>query len=214
MTLIERNPVSHLLTGMVKCRHCDTPMVTAGESFTEAPRYVCATRNEGCNTPEIEAGPFTGLVVRRAVHAFLSLQNISEVSGIILNEAKKEERKDLRAALGLEQEEQPSPEQDQPPKALLAGYPGQFPEELTDNPVADGRDSVVIPLTVSRKVEDYGLNPETYLRPSNLRTTKAIMEILISEILVGSTSATIQYSLPVNPGGWPEYGTAEEVPIR
>ena len=44
MTLIEQNPVSHLLDGMVKCRNCSTPMETAGESFNEASRYVCATK--------------------------------------------------------------------------------------------------------------------------------------------------------------------------
>ena len=52
MTLIDQNLVSHLLDGMVKCQHCSAPMETAGESFNEAPRYVCIARNEGCNTPD------------------------------------------------------------------------------------------------------------------------------------------------------------------
>ena len=214
MTLIEQNQVSHLLDGMVKCRHCGTPMETAGESFDESPRYVCATRNEGCSTPEIQAEPFTRLVVERAAHAFLSPQNTSKILDVIIHEAEKEDRGDLRAVLELEREEQPSRDEDEPPRVAIVGYAGQFPEELPDNL------SEVIPGSVrfvgpaSRKVEEYGLNPETYLRPSNLQTTKAIMEILISEILAGPSSATIQYSLPVHPGGRTESGTTEEVPIR
>ena len=81
MTLIEQNPVSHLLDGMVKCRNCGTPMETAGESFNEASRYVCATKNKGCNTPDIEAGPFNRLVVRRAIHAFLYPGEYQQGSG-------------------------------------------------------------------------------------------------------------------------------------
>lgn len=210
MTLIDRNPVSQLLNGMVKCRHCDTPMVTDGESFNEAPKYLCVSRNEGCNTPEIEAEPFTRLVVRRAVHAFLSPENTNKVMDVILNEAKKEEREDLRTMLALEQEKQPSRDEDQTVEDIPV---------VTDGRIVIYYQSAAIPESsrsngpAFRKVEEYGLNPETYLRPSNLQTTKAIMEILISEILVGPTSGTIQYRLPVNPGGQPEYKTTEEVPI-
>ena len=169
---------------------------------------MCASRNEGCNTPEIEAEPFTLLVVRRAVHAFLSPGNTYRVLEVILNEAEKEDRGDLRAVLELEQEEQPSRDEEQTTRAVLFALSGPIPPELAD--VSAGR---FVPQTAFRKVEEYGLNPETYLRPSNLRTTKAIMDILISEILVGHRSATIRYSLPVNPGGWPEFGTDEEVPV-
>ena len=209
MTMIEQNPVSHLLDGMVKCRHCGTPMETAGESFNEAPRYLCATRNEGCNTPEIEAEPLNRLVVRRAVHAFLSPQNTNRLLTLILDEAAKEEREDLRTVLALKQQEQPSPEEDQTPRVALIGPSAPIPAELHDLPAA-----FLPPRPASRKVEEYGLNPETYLRTSNLETTRAIMETLISQILVGPRSATIQYTLPVHPGGQQEPRTTEELPVR
>jgi hypothetical protein len=209
MTMIERNPVSHLLDGMVKCRHCGTPMATAGESFNEAPRYLCATRNEGCNTPEIEAEPFNRLVVRRAVHAFLSPQNTNKLLTLILDEAAKEEREDLRTVLAMKQQEQSPPEQDQTPRVALIGRVEPIPAEFADLPA-----SLVSAGPASRKVEEYGLNPETYLRPSNLQTTKAIMDTLISQILVGPSSATIQYRLPVHPGGQQEPRTTEELPVR
>jgi hypothetical protein len=207
--MIERNPVSHLLDGMVKCRHCGTPMETAGESFNEAPRYLCATRNEGCNTPEIEAEPFNRLVVRRAVHAFLSPQNTNRLLTLILDEAAKEEREDLRTVLALNQQEQSPPEEGQTARVPLIGGSEQMPPEL-----AALNASFMSAGPASRKVEEYGLNPETYLRPSNLQTTKAIMDTLISEILVGPRSATIQYRLPVHPGGQQEPRTTEELPVR
>jgi hypothetical protein len=212
--MIERNPVSHLLDGMVKCRHCGTPMETAGESFNEAPRYLCATRNDGCHTPEIEAEPFNRLVVRRAVHAFLSPQNTNRLLTLILDEAAKEEREDLRTVLAMKQQEQSPPEEDQTPRVILVGSPELGSHEPMPAEFADLPGSFVSAGPASRKVEEYGLNPETYLRPSNLQTTKAIMDTLISEILVGPRSATIQYRLPVHPGGQQEPRTTEELPVR
>ena len=46
-----------------------------------------------------------------------------------------------------------------------------------------------------RKVRQYSLNLDTYLRPSNIRTTRAIMESAVKEILAGPGSAIINYRL-------------------
>ena len=67
MTLIEQigqNPDSYLLDRMVTCQYCRAPMETAGESFNEAPKYVCATKNKGCGLPDIDAEPFNRLILR------------------------------------------------------------------------------------------------------------------------------------------------------
>ena len=211
MTLIGQNPVSHLLDGMVKCRDCGTPMETVGESFNEAPRYVCATKNEGCNTPDIKAEPLNRLVVRRGIHAFLNQENTGKVLTIVLEEAMKQESEDLRAMLDLaparpSSDEEASPHGEVQEPTVIGIYPETMATEMPEMGM-----SVVYAATASRKVEEYSLNPDTYLRPSNLQTTKAIIEALISEILVGPDSATIRYRLPVHPGGWPESRTSEEV---
>ena len=65
--------------------------------------------------------------------------------------------------------------------------------------------------SVYRQVEEYSLNPDTYLRPSNIQTTKAIMESIILEILVGPHSATIRYRLPVHPGGGTRARSSEQI---
>jgi hypothetical protein len=263
--MIEQNLVSHLLDGMVKCRNCGTPMERAGESFNEAPRYVCTTKNKGCNTPEIEAEPFNRLVVRRAIHAFLNPANTLKVLAIILDEAMSEGNEDLRAMLDLK-EITATPNEEPPPRGeehtltvktierwgviyggIITSKPLEEVESAANEATASrgiesaaneatasrgiefirgidfianeatasrGIEFIANEATASRKVEEYSLNPDTYLRPSNIQTTKTIMETLISEVLVDPDSATIRYSLPVNPGGWPESRTSEEVPTK
>ena len=213
MTLIEQNPVSHLLDGMVKCRNCSTPMETAGESFNEASRYVCATKNEGCNTPDIEAGPFNRLVVRRAIHAFLHPENTNRVLDIVLNEAMSKADEDLRTMLDLTN---PGPNEKPTP---FGGDPKTASMVLGDGPITEGEVFPGIQYfanrgKASRKVKQYALDPDTYLRPSNIRTTRAIMEIIISEILTDPDSATIRYKLLVHPEGWPLDVDSEQVPTR
>ena len=44
-------------------------------------------------------------------------------------------------------------------------------------------------------MRQYSLNLDTYLRPSNIRTTRAIMESAVEEILAGPGSAIIKYRL-------------------
>ena len=212
MPMIDRNPISHLLDGMVKCRHCGTTMETAGESLNEAPRYVCTAKNDGCNTPDLEAEPFNSLVARRAILAFLDQENTQKVFQIITDEAMSKGNEDIRTILDLEQPTPPPDEvpthdgEDQAHTVMDILFAPQMAPVLQDS----GGSFVYAPATY-RKVKEYSLNLDTYLRPSNIQTAKTIMETLISEILLGPNSATIQYWLPVHPGGRPEAGTSEEV---
>ena len=102
MTMIEQSLVSHLLDGMVKCRHCGTPLETAVESSNQAPKYVCATKNKGCDTPDIQAERFNRLVVRRVINAILDDKNSNQVSEIVRKEALDEVAEDLRAIFDLQ----------------------------------------------------------------------------------------------------------------
>jgi hypothetical protein len=212
MTMIDQNAIAHLLDGMVKCRRCGTPMGAAGEFLGDTPRYMCTTKNDGCSTLDIESEPFNRLVVRRAIHAFLDLGNTGKVFDIIRSEAMSEDNEDLRAALDWK-ETTPGPDDEPPPH-------GEDREpQVTVFPAGreiatDSLDSAIMVFhsgPAFRKVEEYSLNPDTYLRASNIQTTKAIMESLISEILVGPHSATIRYRLPVHPGGGTRARSSEQI---
>ena len=102
MTLIEQNPARHLLDRMVTCQHCGAPMESAGESLDEAPRYVCITKNKGCGTPDIDAGPFNRLILRTVINAILDENNISKVTEIVHEEALKENEEAVDAMLHMQ----------------------------------------------------------------------------------------------------------------
>ena len=212
MTMIDQNAIAHLLDGMVKCRRCGTPMGAGGEFLGDTPKYACTTKNDGCNTPDIESEPFNGLVVRRAIHAFLDPGNTGKVFDIIRSEAMNEGNEDLQAALSWKEttprpDDEPPPHgEDREPKVTVSRAGQEMPTESLDS------SRVVFHAGPAfRKVEEYSLNPYTYLRASNIQTTKAIMDRLISEILVGPDSATIRYRLPVRPGGGTRARSSEEI---
>ena len=212
MTMIDQNAIAHLLDGMVKCRRCGTPMGAAGEFLGDTPRYLCTTKNDGCSTLDIESEPFNRLVVRRAIHAFLDLGHTGKVFDIIRGEAMSEGNEDLRAALDWK-ETTPGPD-DEPPPHREDREPQVTVFPAGQGMATDSLDSAIAVFHLGpafRKVEEYSLNPDTYLRASNIQTTKAIMESLISEILVGPHSATIRYRLPVHPGGGTRARSSEQI---
>ena len=212
MTMIDQNAIAHLLDGMVKCRRCGTPMEAAGEFLGDTPKYACNTKNEGCNTPDIESEPFNGLVVLRAIHAFLDPGNTGKVFDIIRGEVMSEGNEDLQAALSWKEttprpDDEPPPHgEDREPKVTVSRAGQEMATESMDSSTVVFHSGPAF-----RKVEEYSLNADTYLRASNIQTTKVIMERLISEILVGPDSATIQYRLPVRPGGGTRARSSEEI---
>ena len=214
MTMTGQRLIGHLLHGMVKCRQCDAPMEISGQSQNAVLIYVCAIKDEGCNTPHIEAEPFNRLVVRRAIHAFLDPQNTRKVRDIIIDHALQEDNGEMRTLLDLAGASSSStgetPLNREGQRTLITP---KFPFSADFEPF-DTNMTVLFVGAASRKVEEYSLNPDTYLRPSNLQTTQAIITGLIREILVGPDFATIHYRLSVHPGGQAEPGTFEEVPIR
>ena len=90
MTMTDQNVVSHLLDGMVKCRHCNAPMQITQQPEREALSYVCAVKDELCATPRIEAERFNRLVVYRAINAFLGPRNSARLLDILADEATGE----------------------------------------------------------------------------------------------------------------------------
>ena len=219
MTLIEQNPASHLLDRMVTCQHCSAPMETDGESFNEAPRYVCTTRNKGCDTPDIDAEPFNRLILRTVINAILDENNISKVTEIVRKEALAESEKAGDAILAMQawrprffNLHEGKPMYDSERYALVADAGEEYVQEereyhpwfQQDGPYRNVVDN-------PRKVRQYSLNLDTYLRSSNISTTRAIMESAVTEILAGPGSATINYRVPLPDGGGTKARSSDEV---
>ena len=207
MTLIEQteqNPDSYLLDRMVRCQYCRAPMETAGESFNEAPKYVCATKNKGCGLPDIDAEPFNRLILRTVINAILDEDNISKVTGIVREEALEESEEAVDAISEMQGREhrlfrihEGKPMYDSERYTLLTDAEKEYLQKMEAEylerweQAGPYRNAAENP----RKVRQYSLNLDTYLRPSNIRTTRAIMESAVKEILAGPESAIINYRL-------------------
>ena len=218
MTMIEQSLVSHLLDGMVTCRHCGTPLETAGESSNQAPKYVCATKNKGCDTPDIDAEQFNRLTLRAVINAILD-ENNSKVTEIVREDAMDEGGEDVKAIFRLQSNQpglfnlhkgEPSFDSERPTlteveKESLQRTEAEYMERW-------GRAGPYVnAVENSRKVRQYSLNLDTYLRSSNIGTTRSIMESAVTEILAGPGSATINYRLPLPHGGGNEVRSSDEV---
>ena len=229
MTMAEQNLVSHLLDGMVHCRKCNTPMATAGESFGEMPKYVCPNSWENCDTPEIPAEPFTRLVVERVIRAALEGENTQRVAAAVEEDARRRRRIESwnawsRMPLDLSL---PSPRFDKgrhlpkPDPTVLDPEMDRYIRMATSMDLDPGEyigplnrlDQYWSATGDTGQIEEYALDLETYLRPTNLQITRAIMDTAVDEIQVGRGSATIKYSTPMPPGSGAEGRTQEEVDL-
>jgi hypothetical protein len=221
--MTEQSLVSHLLDGMVKCGHCGTPLETAAESSNQPPKYVCATNNKGCDIPDIQAESFNRLVVQRVINAILDGKNIDQVLEIVRNEEIDERGDDLSFILSLQSRE---PLSFNLPKGVppMIDIESPAPTDTTDTMDKYRQEAEADYLERREragpywnavenpsKVKQYSLNLDTYLRPSNISTTRAIMESSVAEVLAGLGSATIHYRLPLPPGGGDGARSSEEV---
>ena len=222
MTMAEQNPVAHLLDGMVSCRNCSTPMVATGESFGETPTYVCSSSPESCDTPEVPAEALARLTVERVIRTTLEGENVKRVVEIVQEDARHQDEeysyakfltalRSMDDLYGAESFAAPPsralPEPDPEMLRLLELDPGQYIEPLRR---LDRYWSVT---GDTGHIEQYAFDLNTYLRPSNIRTTRAIIETAVAEISVGAGSATIGYRTPMPPGSGTEGKTQEEVDL-
>ena len=215
--MTEQSLVSHLLDGMVKCGHCGTPLETAAESSNQPPKYVCATNNKGCDIPDIQAESFNRLVVQRVINAILDGKNIDQVMEIVRNEQIDENREYISFLSSLQSREPLSfnlPKGVPPMIDIESPAPADTTDKYRQEAEADyleRRERAGNAVENPSKVKQYSLNLDTYLRPSNISTTRAIMESSVAEVLAGLGSATIHYRLPLPPGGGNGARSSEEV---
>ena len=215
--MTEQSLVSHLLDGMVKCGHCGTPLETAAESPNQPPKYVCANNNKGCDIPDIQAEPFNRLVVQRVINAILDGKNIDQVREIVRNEQIDENGEYISFVSFLQSREPLSfnlPKGVPPMIDIESPAPADITDKYRQEAEADyleRRERAGNAVENPSKVKQYSLNLDTYLRPSNISTTRAIMESSVAEVLAGLGSATIHYKLPLPPGGGNGARSSEEV---
>lgn len=213
MTTAEQNPVARLLDGMVRCRNCNTPMEITGAYSAQMAAYECRSFPIGCTTPPIPAESLAKRVVATVIHAALAGGNAQQVAEKVREDARQRIIEyDEVVATG------------RAPRFVVDGFvqpPGlsrTFPgvgvlseSETTERVAALRRLNKYWNVTGDTgHVEQYALDLDTYLRPSNLLTTRAIIETAVDEVVVGPVSATIRYKSAMPPGSGDE-GTYEAV---
>ena len=213
MTTAEQKPVASLLDGMVRCRNCNTLMEITGAYSTPTPAYECRSFPINCTTAPIPAEPLAKLVVETVIHAALAGGNAQQVAEQVREDARQRIIEyDEAVATGLA----PRFVVDGfvQPQGLSRTFPavGVLSESETTERVAALR-RLNKYWNVTRDmghVEQYALDPDTYLRPRNLQTTRAMIETAVAEVGVGPVSATIRYKSAMPPGSGDD-GTLEAV---
>ena len=213
MTTAEQNPVARLLDGMVRCRNCNTLMESSGAFLAQTPTYECRSFPIECTTAPIPAEPLAKLVVATVIQAALAGGNAQQVAEKVREGTRQGIIEyDEVAATGLA----PRFVVDGfvQPQGLSRTFPavGTLSESETTERVAALRrlNKYWNATGDTGHVEQYALDMDTYLRPSNLQTTKAIIETAVDEVSVGHVSATIRYKSAMPPGSGDE-GTYEAV---
>ena len=184
MTQIGTYPDSHLLDGLVKCRNCDIPMKS------DAQRYMCSNPKGTCDTPAFGVISFNRLMFATMLNTVLSGDNNLKVIEIVQQQAREK----------IAQWE-PNAE---PPTPLQSNQAEYLEKQRGTAPYQNM-------VTNTLQVAEYSRNLDTYLRPSNIETAKAIMEHAVEEILAGRGSVTIKYRMPMPPRAGTQARTFEEV---
>ena len=214
MTTAEQNPVARLLDGMVRCRNCNTTMEITGAYSAQMAAYECRSLPPvGCIMPAIPAEPLARLVVATVIHAALDGGNAQQVAEQIQADARQRIR-----------EYDDVVEAGKAPRFVVDSItqPPGLSRTLPSVRVLDESETAERVAALRRldrywnvtgdtgHVEQYALDLDTYLRPSNLLTTRAIIETAVDEVVVGPVSATIRYKSAMPPGSGDD-GTLEAV---
>ena len=213
MTTAEQNPVARLLDGMVRCQNCNAIMDITSAYPAQAPAYECRRLPAGCVMPPIPAEPLARLVVETVIHTALAGSNAQQVAEQIQGDARQRIR-----------EYDDVVETGRAPRFVVDGFiqPQGLSRTLPTVRVLDESETTERVEALRRldrywnatgdtgHVEQYALDMNTYLRPSNLQTTRAIIETAVAEVIAGPVSATIRYK-PAMPKGSGDGDTLESV---
>ena len=220
MTTAERNPVVQLLDGMVRCQNCGAPMENTGAFSWETPMYVCPRRQGGCGSPGVPAEPLATLVVEAVIRTALEHGNAQQVVEAVQEDAQQRIREynDARNILETRPAPRTAMEVVNPPPPDLSGLDPemrrlvQLDEAQYIEPLRR-LDRYWSASGDTGHIAGYALDPDTYLRLSNLATTRAILENAVAEVQVGPASATIRYRTAMPPDSGTSGKSQEEVSL-
>ncbi|MDE2959448.1 MAG: zinc ribbon domain-containing protein [Chloroflexota bacterium] len=205
MTTAEQTPVTHLLDGMLCCQNCGAAMESTDSSPGQTPMYACLRSQGGCGATAIPAEPLVQLVVTTVIRAALEGGNAQQVAEIV--------QEDTRERIIAYDEGGYTPETRLSPDLSIAvpEMRGTRQPDAAEDIEPLRRLNRYWNLTGDRgQIAEYALDPDTYLRPSNVRTTRDIIETAVDEVSVGPRSAIIRYRFAMPPGSG-DQGKFQEV---
>ena len=164
------------------------------------------------------AEPFNRLVVERVIRAALEGENTKRVVETVQDDAERQSAEYAEAKLFMAMYVFDMGPLAPTPELYLPELDPEMHRILNLDP-----NEYIRPLRRLRQywtttgdtghIEAYALDLDTYLRPSNISTTRTIMDTAVDEIRVGRGSATIRYRTPMPPGSGAEGRSQEEVDL-
>ena len=207
---------SYLLSGLAKCKTCNTPLIGRFAQSGKYSYYVCQSTiklgKDACNTPTLNARRFEELVVAKIRSNVLTKGNIRELVKVVSKEmdgVTREQRKKLRA---IEDELEDV-------KKKLGRIWRHI--ETTDTAMADASDRIRehrdrqerleyfaeqarADLAQRRKVLDnantiaaYAKDMKDFLNESELTERRAFIQSFVKEIIVVPGDALLRYTVPM-----------------
>ena len=218
----------HLLAGLVRCKPCGTEMTATHDPDN---RYVCPTLIESgaddCTTPPIDAEYLDRLVVTRMVENVLTGKNLQIVIKMV-----QEQSGDiaLQHRAELETISDRLAGQDRPRRELMVAVETEkttFAEvagrvqELNDAKTRleaqaiEAKKQMDIQEFVSdeARIRERVQNIDTYVRAVNKEMVQEMLRTFIREVLIGPTTATLRYTVPMPSGGPGKRAMTEEVAL-
>ena len=211
-----KDSATHLLEGLVKCRNCGVPMTTTRDASKGAPQYACPNPRSSCDTPELEVESLNRIMITTTLNAILSDENTRKVVDIVKEQSLDKIAQDLLAPgqttdIGPILRTPHPVETDQDQEGEDGPPPPRQNSEREHIPTWRSILSYGSLMMNTERIAEYSLDPENYLRPTNIQTTRAIMELAVEEILAGHGSVTVRYRTPMPPGDSSQTRTSEEV---
>ena len=207
---------SYLLSGLVKCKTCKTPLTGRFAQSGKYSYYVCQSNTkigrDACETPTLNARRFEELVVARIRSDILTESNISELFKVVADEmggVAREQRKRLRtiedeladAKRQLGRIWRPIATSD----TVMADVSVHI-RELRDRQerLEDAAEDARAMLSQRRKALDdvntiaaYAKDMRDFLDESELAERRAFIQSLVKEIVVMPGDALLHYTVPM-----------------
>ena len=207
---------SYLLSGLLKCKTCNTPLIGRFAQSGKYSYYVCQSNiklgKDACKTPTLNARRFEELVVAKIRSDILTEGNISELFKVVdeeMGRVSREQRKRLRT---IEDELEEVKRKLGRIWHFIATSDTVMADasvhirELRDRQerLEDAAEDASAILSQRRKVLDdvntiaaYAKDMKDFLKESELTERRAFIKSLVEEIVVGAGDALLRYAIPI-----------------